>query len=190
VANGRKAPVQGHIHGGTWPPPPTRARKILHIALPLVLGLLAKVLLLPMSVFLLLIAVRDLAPVPQPEGQPQVLGRDALVGTWRDDRGGWLLINDDGTVDTHGACGEFNDELVPALDGWSGAWESDSNDGETSLRLTFDSYGWSAEYKAAGTREHPILWTYIGDRDVGDLCVLEHPAPRGGRVPAGTRSTP
>jgi hypothetical protein len=69
---------------------------------------------------------------------------------------------------------------VPVPDPAAGTWQSLSDSlsygddppaREVNLTFKKPSKAWVG-YKAGGTTEHPVLWTYVGDPDDGELCVL------------------
>ncbi|MGW2177327.1 hypothetical protein ACWCXX_04375 [Streptomyces sp. NPDC001732] len=146
------------------------------------------VVLVPVGLVVLLFGLRALNVPPEPDGPPLALTASELTGTWQDDRGGILVLAADGTFSTTEACGDyvdFGDDTRSGFDfpsrmSGTGTWESDDGsyqDGATGVTLDFTTE-FAAEdisgfLEARGRSESPVLWTYIGDPDSGDLCVLK-----------------
>ncbi|MFF7259145.1 hypothetical protein ACFZCL_02465 [Streptomyces sp. NPDC008159] len=143
--------------------------------------LVAPVLLVVGTVTLMLLG-RALNPLPIPDGEALVLRDEQIVGTWRDDSGGRLVLREDGTFTSDGVCGDFKgDDLAPttAPDPGTGTWEHrESEEIETYtpmsvVHLTFTPGEVRTQYDARGTSEKAVLWIVIGDPDSGDVCVLD-----------------
>ncbi|MDG5802357.1 hypothetical protein P9869_06735 [Streptomyces ossamyceticus] len=143
--------------------------------------LVAPVLLIVGFLTLMLLG-RALNPLPIPDGEALVLRDEQIVGTWRDDSGGRLVLREDGTFTSDGVCGDFrSDDLgeARAPDPGTGTWEHrESEEFETDtpmseVHLTFTPSEVWTEYEARGTSEKAVLWMFIGDPDSGDLCVLD-----------------
>ncbi|MDJ0463805.1 hypothetical protein [Streptomyces sp. H27-C3] len=162
-------------------PPQRFSRRTIATALG-VAGLLLVPAVLVGGPAALLMMGRTLSPPPVPQGAALVLQAEAVVGTWQDDRGGQLLVRPDGSFTSVGACGDFVDEDLNSVftpDSGSGTWSSSSSaDGNddprvTAVHIAFAPSAVWTEYEARGTTRRPVLWTYIGDPDNGELCVLE-----------------
>ncbi|WP_236580147.1 hypothetical protein [Streptomyces sp. HM190] len=150
--------------------------------------LLAPVLLVVGAVTLMLLG-RALNPLPVPDGEALLLADGQLVGTWRDDAGGRLVLRENGTFTSDGVCGDFlGDDLAPtaAPDPGSGRWEHrESEETETgspvsAVRLTFAPGEVWTQYEARGTPGKAVLWMFIGDPDSGNVCVLDRAAGAAG----------
>ncbi|WP_351230606.1 hypothetical protein [Streptomyces sp. NPDC002133] len=123
--------------------------------------------------------------VPVPDGDPLVLARSDIVGTWQDEQGGRLVLAADGTFAAADVCGDYSDAATGAGAGFdlasvktgTGTWESTESDfpGEntTEVRAEFGPGDVWTQYEARGSAAVPVLWTYIGDPDAGELCVLK-----------------
>jgi hypothetical protein len=143
--------------------------------------LVAPVLLIVGTVTLMLLG-RALNPLPIPDGEALVLRDEQIVGTWRDDSGGRLVLREDGTFTSDGVCGDFTaDDLgeARAPDPGTGTWEhraSEEIETDTPMsevHLTFTPSEVWTRYEARGTSEKAVLWMFIGDPDSGDVCVLD-----------------
>ncbi|MFF3391759.1 hypothetical protein ACFYW1_12615 [Streptomyces sp. NPDC002669] len=187
---GEPAAPSGRPPQGPWPvPPPPRLRMPVWggILLGLSIGGLL-VLLAPLVLVTLLLVLRVTTAVPPPDGSPLALTASELTGTWQDDRGGVLVLAADGTFSTTEVCGDYSDfdgdigsgfDLPSRMSG-TGAWDSDDGsygDGATEVTLDFVP-GYAGQdvsgfLEARGTRDSPVLWSYVGDPDSGVLCVLE-----------------
>lgn len=160
--------------------------KGLWIGLSLGVGclLVAPVLLVGGAILLMLLG-RAYSPVPIPDGDPLALRTEQIVGTWRDDSGGRLVLREDGTFASDGVCGDFSDRDLnhtTAPDPGAGTWEHEEGEGlegdepMSEVQLTFTPSEVWTEYEARGTAEKAVLWMYIGDPDSGELCVLNKAA--------------
>lgn len=132
--------------------------------------------------------------VPRAPGGPVLLADADLVGVWSDGEGGSLTINEDGTFAAHRLCGEFSDwrdgesapRDTPPVMGGEGRWDQrtvdQGTDGEiryaSQVSFEFEPTGITFGYDATGTADKPLLSTYQGDPDEGDLCVLFRPDRR------------
>jgi hypothetical protein len=158
-----------------------RTRRVWIFALLGAAGLLAVPVVLFGGLILLVLVGRVLS-APPPDGSALVLRKEAVVGTWKDERGGRLVMRADGRFTSHGACGDFSDaglNRVPAPDSGAGTWrgstmpDAEEHTQVTEIQLTFVPSGVWSDYEARGTAGHPVLWQYIGDPDDGRLCVLK-----------------
>ncbi|MGW1426999.1 hypothetical protein ACWD6K_00045 [Streptomyces sp. NPDC002431] len=169
------------------PPPPQRFRipiwggVLMGVAIGAVL-----VVVVPLALLVGLFTLRYLNVPPEPDGAPVTLTADELTGTWQDDRGGILVLAADGTFSSTEVCGDyvdFDNNLHAGFDfpsrlSASGKWDagdSTTEEGATSVDLGF-TYGdgeISGFYDARSGSDAPVLWTYVGDPDSGDLCVLK-----------------
>ncbi|MGW4566222.1 hypothetical protein ACWEN3_28705 [Streptomyces sp. NPDC004561] len=145
-------------------------------------GLFAVPVVLLGGVIMLEVVGRALNPPPIPEDGAVVLRKRAVVGTWRDDRGGRMVVGADGTFTWNGVCGDFSDadlNSVATPDSGSGTWHRSNQPAEeedssvTKIHLDFAQSAVWTEYEARGTAAHPVLWQYVGDPDGGELCVLK-----------------
>ncbi|SPF00259.1 hypothetical protein [Streptomyces sp. MA5143a] len=143
--------------------------------------LVAPVLLIVGALTLMLLG-RALAPLPIPDGEALALRDEQILGTWRDDSGGLLVLREDGTFTSDGVCGDFKgDDLAAtaAPDPGSGTWEHrESEETETDtpmseVHLTFTPSEVWTRYEARGTSRKAVLWAFVGDPDSGDVCVLD-----------------
>ncbi|WP_327726860.1 hypothetical protein OG250_05450 [Streptomyces sp. NBC_00487] len=171
-----------------WPSAETsRRRWRIALIVPLVgaagCGLL---FLLGIGAMALLLLVSRLS-VPIPDGEPLAMSTAEITGTWVDEEGGRLTLEENGTFASDGICGDFSDgdlNAAVAPDPGAGTWELYTHDGPDSgepsseVQLTFTPGTVWTEYEARGTSKHPVLWMYIGDPDEGRLCVLERAADR------------
>ena len=129
--------------------------------------------------------------VPVPDGEPLAMSTAEITGTWVDEQGGRLTFGEDGTFASDGVCGDFDDNDDDPFDDvasptpGAGTWEHttgtdiDADDPLSTVHLTFTPDGIMARYEARGTSRDPVLWTYIGDPDEGELCVLERAGTSG-----------
>ncbi|GAA0295995.1 hypothetical protein GCM10010302_38360 [Streptomyces polychromogenes] len=133
------------------------------------------VLLAPVVLFGLFIVFRALTVAPEPDGEPVVLAREALTGTWADENGGTLTLAADGRFTADGVCGEFNVRNEVYTRTGTGEWTKSDDRYEdaakTEVRIEFGG-SW-AQYEARGGAASPMLWTFLGDPDEGELCVLK-----------------
>ncbi|MFD4947915.1 hypothetical protein ACFVYE_28230 [Streptomyces sp. NPDC058239] len=141
------------------------------------------VVLVPVGLFTLLLVLRYVTIPPEPDGPPLVLTSSRLQGTWRDDRGGQLVFADDGNFSATDACGDYSDAATDTSSGFgfpstmtgTGTWESGTSeyeDNATSVSIEFAPGDVSGELAARGKADSAFLWTFIGDPDSGELCVL------------------
>ncbi|MFJ7490745.1 hypothetical protein ACIQZB_05720 [Streptomyces sp. NPDC097727] len=141
------------------------------------------VVLVPVGLLTLLFVLRYVNIPPEPDGPPLVLTSSRLQGTWRDDRGGQLVFADDGTFSATDACGDYSDAATGTSSGFgfpsamtgTGTWESsvsEYEDNATSVSISFAPGDVSGELTARGKTDSALLWTFIGDPDNGELCVL------------------
>lgn len=140
------------------------------------------VVLVPVGLITLLFALRAVNVPPEPDGPPLVLASGQLEGTWRDDRGGQLVLAKDGTFSATNACGDYWNTRTDASSGFgfptimtgTGTWESDESDegNATSVSVGFAPGDVTGQLVAGGAPDSALLWTFIGDPDSGDLCVL------------------
>ncbi|WP_338894976.1 hypothetical protein WBG99_03840 [Streptomyces sp. TG1A-60] len=137
------------------------------------------VVALPAGALVLMFVVGRMS-VPAPEGEPLAINATEVTGTWVDEQGGRLVLKGDGTFASDGVCGDFDDDQlndVSAPDPGAGTWEHDTWDDldtdspVSKVHLTFAPSGVWTGYEARGTSKAPLLWTYAGDPDSGDLCV-------------------
>ncbi|MFJ7043056.1 hypothetical protein ACIQVC_06580 [Streptomyces sp. NPDC101112] len=143
--------------------------------------LLAAPVLLIVGALTLMLLGRALAPLPIPDGEALVLRDEQIVGTWRDDSGGRLVLREDGTFTSDGVCGDFTGDDLAAITAPDpgGTWEHrESEEVETDtpmseVHLTFTPGEVWTQYEARGTSEKAVLWTFVGDPDSGDVCVLD-----------------
>lgn len=172
-----------------WPGWPSaemsRRRWRIGLLVPLVgaagCGLL---LLLGVGAFAVLLIVSRLS-VPVPDGEPLVVSRGEITGTWVDEQGGRLTFDENGMFASEKICGYFHDndddpfDEVASPSPGTGTWKHttgtaiDTDDSVSTVRLTFTPDGTWGQYEARGTKREPVLWTYVGDPDEGKLCVLE-----------------
>ena len=169
-----------------WPSAETsRRRWRIALLVPLVGAAGCGVLfLLGVGAFAVLLIVSRLS-VPVPDGEPLAMTTAEFTGAWVDEQGGRLTFGEDGTFTSDEVCGDFDDndddpfDEVASPSPGAGTWEhttgtgTDSDTAVSSVRLTFTPDGTDAWYEARGTSRDPVLWTYIGDPDNGELCVLE-----------------
>ncbi|MFD0341293.1 hypothetical protein ACFVH0_21920 [Streptomyces sp. NPDC127117] len=165
------------------PPPPGRGlSNRAAVALGLSVGA-ALVVLVPLGLFVLVLLLRFVNVPPAPDGPPLVLAHSRLQGTWQDDDGGRLVLAADGTFSATDVCGDYTDAATgdssgfgfPSTMSGTGIWESGtyaSRDDATEVSTEFAPGRVSGRLEARGTPGSPLLWTYIGDPDDGDLCVL------------------
>ncbi|WP_406322317.1 hypothetical protein [Streptomyces sp. NBC_01637] len=141
------------------------------------------VVLLPMGLVILLFILRTVNAPPEPDGPPLVLTRSRLRGTWQDDRGGQLVFAENGTFSATEACGDYRDAGTDASSGFdfpstmtgTGTWDSqvsEYDDNATEVSVEFAPGDVSGELVARGKPDSALLWTFIGDPDSGELCVL------------------
>ncbi|MFF8604238.1 hypothetical protein ACF065_35145 [Streptomyces sp. NPDC015232] len=106
--------------------------------------------------------------------QPPRLAEADMVGTWTDGDGGSLRFEADGTVTAKGVHQyEATGERSGASD-CTGTWQLNENDGAGrpyELRIA-DCEGLSLGWDIGGTKEHPTVFTWIGERDTGERYVL------------------
>lgn len=140
---------------------------------------------------MLVFASRSLVPPPEPGGESLSLTGSQVTGVWRDESGGRLELAADGTFLSRDACGDFSVPADGARSGWTdvtrqsgaGTWSRRPGRGDgrdragTEIELRFADGGIWAGYRARGTPEAPFLWTFVGDPNDGELCVL-HKADR------------
>ncbi|WP_461036323.1 hypothetical protein [Streptomyces mayteni] len=136
------------------------------------------VLAFPVALMLML-AASNAVPTPTPDGDPLDLTEGELVGAWADDVGSHLTLAPDGTFQIFGACGDFSGTDVEpfsrgeTIRSGTGDWRMRESPHElTVVQLDFAGGTGFASYTVWGTREAPVLWTYLGPPDAGDLCVL------------------
>ncbi|MBT2453129.1 hypothetical protein J7F03_40160 [Streptomyces sp. ISL-43] len=128
--------------------------------------------------------------VPGAPGDALVLTRIELVGTWQDGHGGRLALAEDGTFRASNVCGDYSDSALETSSGFglasvrtgTGTWENDDSDfsGEMTTEIRSDYVPgrvWT-QYEASGTAAAPMLWTYIGDPDHGERCILKKETAR------------
>ncbi|MEV6650083.1 hypothetical protein [Streptomyces sp. NPDC051219] len=157
-----------------WDVPPRRKWQ-----LPLVGGCAAALgcglllALTPAVLLGLMVLGRYLFPPPVPLGDPLVLTQAELVGAWQDEEGGTLALAPDMTFTAAGVC--TADEPVVLAPG-PGTWRHDEwalpDDDAPATQVDFDYNDEFFSYEAIGTQDAPALWTYVGDPDSGELCVL------------------
>ncbi|MFE6185015.1 hypothetical protein ACFQ6U_11385 [Streptomyces sp. NPDC056465] len=114
-----------------------------------------------------------LFPPPVPEGEPLELSMPQAAVTWTDKWGGTLELEPDGTYTADRACGGDGRESGSGT--WdrgrpSGVDEADGN--EISVEYESDV----TTYEALRNGRTLKLWSYVGDPDNGDLCILTAPA--------------
>lgn len=169
-----------------WPSADVRRRRwAIALSIPLV-GAAGCGLILLLGVGLLaVLVIGSRLWVPVPDGDPLVMSTAEVTGAWVDEQGGRLVLKVDGTFASDGVCGDFSDENLDeavAPDPGAGTWEHDTwddpstGDPVSEVQLTFTPGEVWTEYEARGTSKDPALWTYLGDPDSGDLCVLEKAA--------------
>lgn len=125
--------------------------------------------------------------VPGAPGDAVVLTDAELAGVWTDERGGSLVLAGDGTFSASSACGDYSDPESGAGSGsdptsvrtGTGTWDADSDTPigggppQSTVRIAFGPDEASTQYEATGTTAAPTLWTYIGDPDHGERCILK-----------------
>ncbi|MEU2667547.1 hypothetical protein ABZ622_01555 [Streptomyces sp. NPDC007164] len=165
------------------PPPPRRGiSNGAAVALGLSFGAVL-VVLVPLGLFAAVLLLRFVNVPPEPDGPPLVLAHSRLQGTWQDDDGGRLVLAADGTFSATDICGDYTDAVTgdssgfgfPSTMSGTGTWESGvyaSRDGATELSTEFAPGRVGGQLVARGTPGSPLLWTYVGDPDDGELCVL------------------
>jgi hypothetical protein len=156
-------------------------------------GFVAVVALVALAVGLASLLVTGRLTVPRPPADPALLAEADLAGVWSDGEGGSLTLNADGTFTAHRVCGDFVDwpddarapRDSPETTSGRGRWDRTTVDSgvddplwASRVRLEFTSSELSAGYDARGTGDKPLLYTYQGDPDEGDLCVLFRPDRR------------
>ncbi|MEV3933336.1 MULTISPECIES: hypothetical protein [unclassified Streptomyces] len=132
-----------------------------------------------------LAACGRLFPPPPPDGKPIELPLARAAVTWTDKWGGTLELEADGTYTADRDCsasGRESGSGTWSLDGMHGVDEVDGNE----ITVEFATY--FITYEALRNGRTLKLWTYIGEPDDGDLCVL--PLPRGETAPAHTTPAP
>ncbi|MFD9359596.1 hypothetical protein [Streptomyces sp. NPDC060031] len=130
--------------------------------------------------------------VPGAPGDAIVLTSAELAGVWKDERGGSLVLAGDGTFSASSACGDYFDPESDASSGFglapvktgTGTWDLESGSpieggpAQSTVRIAFGPQGVSTAYEATGTVGAPTLWTYIGDPDSGERCILKKETTR------------
>jgi hypothetical protein len=157
------------------------------VALGLSVGA-ALVVLVPLGLFALVLLLRFVNVPPEPDGPPLVLAHSRLQGTWQDDDGGRLVLAADGTFSATDICGDYTDATTgdssgfgfPSTMSGTGTWESGgyASQDATELSTLFAPGRVSGQLEARGTPGSPLLWTYVGDPDDGELCVLRKAGAR------------
>ncbi|MCX5311284.1 hypothetical protein [Streptomyces sp. NBC_00154] len=100
-----------------------------------------------------------------------------------DDQGGQLVFAANGTFSATEACGDYRDAGTGASSGFdfpstmtgTGTWDSqvsEYDDNATEVSVEFAPSDVSGELVARGKPDSALLWTFIGDPDSGELCVL------------------
>ncbi|MEV7522833.1 hypothetical protein [Streptomyces sp. NPDC091371] len=149
------------------------------------IGVLAMVLA-PVALVGMVLAGRATAPGP-PEGEPLVLAKELVAGSWSDAAGGTLELGADGRFWAAAVCGDFSDPTASGPGGsfssrdltWTGAgsWSvydsSAGRKGVTEVTVRLDPGKTRGQYEARGSAEAPVLWAYVGDPDDGRVCVLK-----------------
>ncbi|MFD7492040.1 hypothetical protein ACFV8T_06425 [Streptomyces sp. NPDC059832] len=141
------------------------------------------VVLVPVGLFVLLFVLRYVNIPPEPDGPPLVLTQGQLRGTWQDEHGGRLVLAEDGTFSATNVCGDYTDATTgdssgfgfPSIMTGTGTWESDvyaTQEGATELSVAFAPGKVTGQLAARGKTDSAVLWTFIGDPDSGELCVL------------------
>jgi hypothetical protein len=176
--------------------PPRSRRGMPVLAQVFLWGFVGLAALVALGFGLLSLLVTGRTWAPRPPGEPVLLADTDLVGVWSDGDGGRLTINADGTFAAHRLCGEYLDwpdgaseprQTPPEMSGkgnWR-QWTVDQGTDEerqyaSEVQFEFDATGISFHYDATGTAGEPLLSTYQGDPDEGDLCVLFRPDRRDG----------
>ncbi|MEU9315403.1 hypothetical protein [Streptomyces sp. NPDC048295] len=171
-------------------PPPPRRGMSNGAAVALGLGVGAVLLVLvPVGLLALVILLRFVNIPPEPDGPPLVLTHSQLVGVWQDGQGGRLVLAEDGTFSATHVCGDYTDSRTGDSSGFGfpstmtgpGTWESVVNttrDRATELSTSFAPGRVSGQLTARGKADSPLLWTFIGDPDSGELCVLRKAGAR------------
>ncbi|MFJ8850288.1 hypothetical protein [Streptomyces sp. NPDC102437] len=148
------------------------------------------VVLVPVGLFVLVLLLRYVNVVPEPDGPPLVLAHSRLQGTWQDEDGGRLVLAADGTFTATDICGDYTDDVTGDSSGFgfpstmtgTGTWESDvdgaQDDRATELSTKFAPGHVRGQLTARGTADSPFLWTFVGDPDSGELCVLRRAGTR------------
>ncbi|MFB0627438.1 hypothetical protein [Streptomyces sp. AB3(2024)] len=140
--------------------------------------------------------------VPGAPGDAVVLTGAEAAGVWEDGQGGSLVLAGDGTFTASSACGSYFDPQSRATSGFglasvktgTGTWDLRSaspiggGKPQSTLHIAFGPDGVSGSYEATGTTAAPMLWTYIGDPDDGERCILKRAAVSGAH--GETRSEP
>ncbi|MGW1404768.1 hypothetical protein [Streptomyces sp. NPDC002403] len=147
------------------------------------------VVLVPVGLFVLVLLLRFVNIPPEPDGPPLVLTHSQLLGTWQDEQGGRLVLAEDGTFGATHVCGDYTDSRTGDSSGFgfpstmtgTGTWESGvytTRDRATELSTAFAPGHVSGQLTARGKADSPLLWTFIGDPDSGELCVLKKAGAR------------
>ncbi|MFJ7194283.1 MULTISPECIES: hypothetical protein [unclassified Streptomyces] len=109
------------------------------------------------------------------------------MGAWQDGRGGRLVLAEDGTFSATHVCGDYTDSRTGDSSGsgfpstGTGTWESGVNttrDRATELSTSFAPGHVGGQLTARGEADSSLLWTFIGDPDSGELCVLRKAGAR------------
>lgn len=137
--------------------------------------------------------------VPGAPGDAVVLTSAEAAGVWEDGQGGSLVLAGDGTFSASSACGDYFDPQSQAISGFglasvktgTGTWDlrsasqTEGGPPQSTLRFVFARDGVSSSYEATGTTAAPMLWTYIGDPDNGERCILKRVAAADAHGPRG-----
>ena len=114
--------------------------------------------------------------------RPVKLDPTMLVGTWKGGGGSTLVLRPDGTFVATAICGMGYDEQQGSGTGdWTGSKELVQNwSGGTSVALESAgvddmSFG-EAELDVTGSTADPVLWSYEGDPDDDEVCLLHRVA--------------
>ncbi|MEV8455207.1 hypothetical protein AB0467_29690 [Streptomyces sp. NPDC052095] len=170
------------------PPPPPRFRMpvwggvLVGVAIGAVL-----VVVTPVVLVVGLLLMRYVNVPPEPDGDPVSLPSHELTGAWQDDRGGILVLAADGGFSATRVCGDYTDFDTSSSSGFDfpsrisgkGTWDSDGTgaDGATAVDLDFtatsDGGDVDGSYDLRAGGDGLLLWTYVGDPDSGETCVLE-----------------
>ncbi|MFI9004630.1 hypothetical protein [Streptomyces sp. NPDC053541] len=104
--------------------------------------------------------------------EPPRLAEADMVGTWTDGDGGSLRFEADGTVTAKGVHRyEATGERSGASD-CTGTWQLTDNDSAPHELGIADCEGLSLGWDIGGTKEHPTVFTWIGEPDTGDRYIL------------------
>ncbi|MER5811405.1 hypothetical protein ABT143_24975 [Streptomyces sp. NPDC002033] len=105
--------------------------------------------------------------------EPPQLTEADMVGTWTDGGGGSLRFEADGTVTAKGVIKYEATGEQSGASNCTGTWQLTENEGDRPFELSISnceslSFGWDI----GGTKEHPTVFTWIGEPDAGERYIL------------------